>query len=199
VAQGGDVRTGRGGWLRHCNASGAWRSVHRTLAQIPKQRPIKRAKHKLPACRRSECCYGTKRALNPIRAAEALFKLEARRPSSCIVAPSAFHLGLQRYVSGDAQPRELVPTWCQTQPNQADLPGFTVACVHCFHPDLIRDRRWWVLVVCSGGQLVFSTIQRLITSFRNRQSPLGCCLKATPERAFTHPTIPGNHHYIMRA
>ena len=44
----------------------------------PSRKPIRRAKHSSPACRRSEYCSGTRRALIPIRAAEALIKLEAR-------------------------------------------------------------------------------------------------------------------------
>ena len=34
-------------------------------AKTGSRKPIRRAKHKSPACRRSECCSGTRRALIP--------------------------------------------------------------------------------------------------------------------------------------
>src|SRR5216683_1119707 len=59
-------------------ASGAWRAVHRALAQIPKQEADQAREPQLARLQAVRMLLWNQASVDPIRAAEALIKLEAR-------------------------------------------------------------------------------------------------------------------------
>ena len=59
-------------------ASGAWRAVHRALAQIPKQEADQAREAQLVRLQAVRMLLWNQASADPIRAAEALIKLEAR-------------------------------------------------------------------------------------------------------------------------
>jgi hypothetical protein len=59
-------------------ASGAWRAVHRALAQIPKQEADQACEAQLVRLQAVRMLLWNQASADPIRAAEALIKLEAR-------------------------------------------------------------------------------------------------------------------------
>ena len=59
-------------------ASGAWRAVHRALAQIPKQEADQAREAQLARLQAVRMLLWNQASADPIRAAEALIKLEAR-------------------------------------------------------------------------------------------------------------------------
>jgi hypothetical protein len=59
-------------------ASGAWRAVHRALAQIPKQEADQAREAQLARLQAVRMLLWNQASVEPIRAAEALIKLEAR-------------------------------------------------------------------------------------------------------------------------
>ena len=90
------------------SASGAWRAVHRALAQIPKQEADQAREAQRARLQAIRMLLWNQASADPIRAAEALIKLEARE---------ARLLGLD-------MPMDVTPS----KPAQIEGPGDDAAC-----------------------------------------------------------------------